>query len=1307
LRGLGKERRRRESSLGAIEMSNTADSRKSLREAVQRAEAAQLHKNVARKIWQEVRDWQKEPPQHPSERWVGELFQNAVDTAERCRNRLHVWMTLTETEFHFMHDGGPFQIDDLSALILAGSAKPTDNSSKGRFGTGFFVTHAISTLIKVAGKAKGEDGTSDFCFQLNRQGSEETIEGNIEQCYRDLEKECPVAPRQACFEYQQMTPEGHHIATLGLQFLDGVLPYLFAFNDCLDEVTVSRSSGSVTWQRVRESAEDADGVARRVIQLSCQDGGPPQEYAVHIFTPTPHGLVAAVVRGHDTPMLVPPGDLPRLYRFFPLVNSAGAGIPVVIHGDFDVNEARSADCLTKEASVNQERASAILNNVAPFLTFLASFPAGGPAAARLHAPTGALEKTAYWKHALQNVIEQLVSRPIVRCGHTLRRWLTPAACSFPVTSVKGADVRLDQGKFWDLLATCKSAIPPKADAPSWEEVILGWESLGVKPVGIWNVDQALRFTQESKTIDEADKRLQAVATEVAALSAEAGGAGGSSPATPSSVTAVDWVARLLELLAPMVANLPGSVLSLLRLPDQSGTFTEMSKLARDRNVDGQLKVIAGMLLLPLEQMLLHAGLLSPEAPQMVQQFLQERLKDEIDDNAAVKKLVEHVRARVRQEEASTKNYRWKPDHPLIEGAARLLVWIAMNSTDASAAEKPYAFFGQCADDLPLLTEDGTLLLPEKTYRCLPPAVTWAGDGSHHRFKELFPAKRRLAEVYHRVASENWPALAKALNQARICHRGPVIGWIKGTLKGKEVKALLREQAEITDDAEFVCSNYSDIPFLEQEVIGRISQSVETAKLFVSFLLTYVAHNDARWKETADATPKETADATPDAPSATVKIRPSKWLAHVLRDHWVPNPDRTADQKKGVPAGRESLHPLISWADLSDEPAELELLGLLGFDRLEVWLESRSDGDEEEKQRLRDQVMERLNEEAEAAKKKEDEDRLLEHYLENIIQPVYLPFTGNELLRHFAPAAGKRGQDLHRHLRYYVRSASNYANFDQGPGDPERLGASLQELKRPCQIEKDERFWLATCLMKHYYAQNRVSTLRELMLSAGFPEKPPVAGLADWEDCFTVVSPEHLHLFFEVHLPSPPEYKNWLRRYVRRQHFIPYVLDAAHHKDGKRFRAELEKRTHADALLLNEENGFAVLFEGKVLSDCSYQIEYDVTRNQLARNIDVLLPPIRSRRAPLTARDPSRTLFVLLTPEVFRRRKRTRLYGYLLRRYQSSPEALRRALRHREDVTDWADVSRRIGWLTWEDSARILPASCPWLQSDHQPDMPST
>ena len=81
--------------------------------------------------------------------------------------------------------------------------------------------------------------------------------------------------------------------------------------------------------------------------------------------------------------------------------------------------------------------------------------------------------------------------------------------------------------------------------------------------------------------------------------------------------------------------------------------------------------------------------------------------------------------------------------------------------------------------------------------------------------------------------------------------------------------------------------------------------------------------------------------------------------------------------------------------------------------------------------------------------------------------------------------------------------------------------------------------------------------------------------------------------------------------------------------------------------------------------------------------------------PLTLRQPGRTCFVLLTPEIFRDHPESRLYGWLMRDYQADPGALQRDLRHRAG-TDLASVAKRLGWLTWEDCNRVRPGACRWL-----------
>ena len=110
---------------------------------------------------------------------------------------------------------------------------------------------------------------------------------------------------------------------------------------------------------------------------------------------------------------------------------------------------------------------------------------------------------------------------------------------------------------------------------------------------------------------------------------------------------------------------------------------------------------------------------------------------------------------------------------------------------------------------------------------------------------------------------------------------------------------------------------------------------------------------------------------------------------------------------------------------------------------------------------------------------------------DVIDPLYLPFTAEELLEHFAPVAGdEQRKEPQRHLKYYLTSASRYHSFQRS--HPERKGLPLSAMRVPCQIEKDERFWVVACLMKCFRSASPVSVFCGL-LSRAFGSTPPVSG----------------------------------------------------------------------------------------------------------------------------------------------------------------------------------------------------------------------
>jgi hypothetical protein len=141
---------------------------------------------------------------------------------------------------------------------------------------------------------------------------------------------------------------------------------------------------------------------------------------------------------------------------------------------------------------------------------------------------------------------------------------------------------------------------------------------------------------------------------------------------------------------------------------------------------------------------------------------------------------------------------------------------------------------------------------------------------------------------------------------------------------------------------------------------------------------------------------------------------------------------------------------------------------------------------------------------------------------------------------------------------------------------------------------------------HLLEPQRVGRLAALM-RARLGDAPPVPGLPTWEACFR----GELRLFLEAVMPSPQGYHDWLKAQFRERHLVPYVHRAAARTNA----GALEGPTHVDALLLNESNGFAVMFEAKVVSDISTAVTFDAKRNQLARNISYARSTIgRGRRA---------------------------------------------------------------------------------------------
>lgn len=221
----------------------------------------------------------------------------------------------------------------------------------------------------------------------------------------------------------------------------------------------------------------------------------------------------------------------------------------------------------------------------------------------------------------------------------------------------------------------------------------------------------------------------------------------------------------------------------------------------------------------------------------------------------------------------------------------------------------------------------------------------------------------------------------------------------------------------------------------------------------------------------------------------------------------------------------------------------------------------------------------------------------------------------------------------------------------------------------------------------YYKDETILTLYTFVSIDKIFRSP--AGKDIWKDVFakafqdqeTVRELEALlnyrsKMALETPLPPTEEIKAKIVQWAQSNlHPVKYVRD--------KFQASrIEDPTMADVVLTFQGKGpdaskpkAVVCFECKFMSDISHETTYHYARNQIARDIDV-----------------GRSLysdgfyFILVTPSIFKNSK-SRFYCYKMEDYQGGNlGVIKRDLLLGQDLSqkDIEFISRRIGWISWED-----------------------
>ena len=250
--------------------------------------------------------------------------------------------TFNSNDLVVSHTGKPFTAQELAALLSGGSSKEFDDAeTTGRFGTGFLVTHALSTHVDVDGVLSTQEGQEFFHIKLARDGDEKSIEENIEQANESLDNAKPLSESYiannstASFTYYDADCD---VAQRGLDRLKRLLPYLYVTCEKLGQVRIERQHRTTLFKPANTTKKMINGFVLKLTEVTISEDETTQQFtALRIGSQNAQSALLAVLEncdGNPYRVVLPEDDFPRIFVKFPIAGTDFLPFNVVLDGSF-------------------------------------------------------------------------------------------------------------------------------------------------------------------------------------------------------------------------------------------------------------------------------------------------------------------------------------------------------------------------------------------------------------------------------------------------------------------------------------------------------------------------------------------------------------------------------------------------------------------------------------------------------------------------------------------------------------------------------------------------------------------------------------------------------------------------------------------------------------------------------------------------------------------------------------------------------------------------------------------------------------
>lgn len=880
---------------------------------------------AAREIQGQLNKWHADK-ETARMKWVWELVQNARDVAKKQNKKdFHARFIMQEGRLIFEHDGGPFSLDDIYALMNGRSSKPLESSDTiGQFGKGFVVTHILSGKVQVKGWLRGSekfkiDRTFEMTLDRSIQSSDDLtvkhIANNIEECSKQLDEVGPELGQNITMFVYSLDQEGRDAAINGLETLMRASPFLLAFAEPTMTLKIVKEDHEAIYELSKTELIQSQPV--RIELLKMAQANPSMGDSLVTVVSNDSTVKIAVPYNCKDHSILAIDKVPQLFKMYPLAKTEDLMLPAIIDAPFRVSAERFdlqyRDDQTKELEDVLRTATTLLYELCRWS--LENNITGKELLFKIQAPQKERLYRIEWINALTSLVEDIkrlnIVETVVRTGTERGEFVKIDAVNFPSITVGSDDFEDEtfvRGIWW--LSSCLGLkVPSNRLIHEWNEIRECWKSLGISAGNEQTFEKLVRQTESLQNLANLKQK------------------------TGSDKNALDFLKNLYKLgdyYRSQRAQIP-TFLTTGIYCNQDGDFENSEDLSIDFDVPENLKKIAEDLFEPLSKRLLHKEF-SGEGE--LRNHFQALGLGIIDESKSIIILYDSIH----------RNWKLKGGFPDVKqskykrAVMEFEKWLLQEEKVFRQSELKYPL-----RELPFLCEDNALRVAEREYLVLPDSFL---RNEAREFTKIWPQETKLTADYaETVADLN--LLKKRLAEIGISQPDLIFTEVTD-LSTDDIRKLsnVQSRGEFTASAEITKIVAFDkvLKFAEQSKQPDLTRSI------LLFLLGYAIPQNSSWQETkqiraTEVSPNVYGKLVPTGKEREFKLYPCMWLAQMKYSSWVVTTSEDEKGHKSFEVEQPSKNSLVDYLKtfpssiLSDVKVQMLLEREFEFSPIEMtgWL----------------------------------------------------------------------------------------------------------------------------------------------------------------------------------------------------------------------------------------------------------------------------------------------------------------------------------------------------------------------------------